>query len=113
MMKGWGQSHRLSSLGGREAESSVQDVYKECPWDQPLWKGGDGSRIGRGKSSCDTSPTRAGLADPGWSSGARTDLQSCPHGQRQSGLYTHTSISHWMWAALGRGMISGKAPVCS
>lgn len=49
MMKGWGQSHRLYSLGSRESESSAQDVYKECPWDQNLWKEGEGGRIGRGE----------------------------------------------------------------
>lgn len=58
-MKGQGQSHRFNSLGSREAESGVQDVYRECPWDQHLWKEGEGSRIGRGEVKLQYSLTTA------------------------------------------------------
>ena len=58
-MKGWGQSHKFNSLGSREAESGMQDVYRECPWNQHLWKEGEGSRIGRGEVKLQCSLTTA------------------------------------------------------
>ena len=58
-MKGWGQSHRFNSLGRGEAESGVQDVSRECPRDQHLWKEGEGSRIGRGEVKLQCSLTTA------------------------------------------------------
>ena len=41
----------------------MQDVYKECPWDQHLWKEGEGSRIGRGEVKLQCSLTTAVLVN--------------------------------------------------
>ena len=41
----------------------MQDVYKECPWDQHLRKEGKGSRIGRGEVKLQCSLTTAVLVN--------------------------------------------------
>lgn len=69
--------------------------------------------LAEGKSSCNAGPTAAASANAAQNSAAKTELQSCPHEPRWSDLYTHTSISHWMWVALERGMVLGKTAICN
>lgn len=93
----------VSQVGAQDVKVEFRrpDVYQERPCNPQLWKGGDGSRSWQREKS------NSYLLITTLTKGFRTRMASsevAQVGPKWSRLSTPTLISHWMWAAQGKGM---------
>ena len=85
----------------------MRDI-KKCPWDQYLWKGGEGSRNGQKKKSISDMVQGYLCSKPLGSSGAKMALQSSLELVQDGHTFrlAHQSVIE-MWVILGRGKTLG------
>lgn len=92
--------HGLGSLRSRLRQNLVCWMFtRECPWDEHLWRGGKGSRMGvRGESHYNTGPiASANYMGKLWSENGPSKLHCV--GLRSWSLYI-PFISRWMCTTL-------------